>query len=237
MNPDNKNPDNKNIDRDVLLEYVMGSLTPEREKEVAAYLRQNPTEVAWVRDMFEVMADVALDQEPASVPANAANDLLKRVRKESEAKARPAPMNQPKPRRAPWAWLGVSLGVILAVLVWTNFGQPIFENYQLAQRLKRECANARCEAFTDSNNNELATLVRYPDNTLMVIFSYDPPQELVYQAWEISESGPASLGVYEGRIMKISQPLVQGNTFGVTLEPPGGSPKPTTTPIVVYPLS
>ena len=95
MNSDNKNPDNKNIDRDVLLEYVMGSLTPEREKEVAAYLRQNPTDAAWVRDMFEVMADVALDQEPVSVPASAENDLLKRIRKEADLKARPSAISQP----------------------------------------------------------------------------------------------------------------------------------------------
>ncbi len=237
MNPDNKNPDNKNIDRDVLLEYVMGSLTPEREKEVAAYLRQNPQEAAWVRDMFEVMSNVALDQEPVSVPASAANDLLKRIRKESDLKARPATVNRPSPKRRNWGWLGAGLGAALAVLIWFSGGKLAFENYQIAQQLKRICVESTCQTLVDESNSELGTLVRNKDNTLLVVFKSNPPQGQVYQGWEISENGPASLGVYEERIMKIEQPLVQGNTFGVTLEPSGGSPQPTTTPIVVYTLT
>lgn len=230
MNPNN-------IDRDVLLEYVMGSLTPEREKEVAAYLRQNPAEAAWVRDMFETVATVALDQEPASVPASAASDLLTRIRKQSESKARPV-TSGPKPRsRAHWAWLGMGLGVLLAVSVWFGGGKLAFENYQIAQQLKRMCAQSTCQVLEDENQNNIGTLVRNQDNTLLVVFKNNPPQGQVYQGWEISESGAASIGVYQGRIMKMSQPLSLGNTFGVTLEPPGGSPQPTTTPIVVYTLT
>ncbi len=228
------------IDRDVLLEYVMGSLTPEREKEVAAYLRQNPTDAAWVQDMFEVMADVALDQEPVSVPASAENDLLKRIRKESDLKARPAAVNQPSvksPKRRGWGWLGAGLGTALAVLIWFSGGKLVFENYQIAQQLKRMCAESTCQTLEDENKSIIGTLVRNADNSLLVVFNSNPPQGQVYQGWEISESGLASLGAYDGRIMKISQPLTQGNTFGVTLEPPGGSPQPTTTPIVVYTLT
>jgi anti-sigma-K factor RskA len=225
------------IDRDVLLEYVMGGLTPEREKEVAAYLRQNPTDAAWVRDMFETVANVALSQEPISIPANSANDLLKRIRKESEVKARPAPLIQPKPRPTPWAFLGMGLGVALALVLWFGGGKTTFENYQIAQQLKTICAESSCQELVDENNNDLGTLVRNADNTLLVVFNNNPPKGQVYQGWEIAESGPASLGVYEGRIMRITQPLTIGNTFGVTLEPPGGSPQPTTAPIVVYTLS
>jgi anti-sigma-K factor RskA len=225
------------IDRDVLLEYVMGSLTPEREKVVAAYLRQNPEDAAWVRDMFETVASVALSQEPATVPANSASDLLKRIHKESDLKARPAAVIQPKPRRTPWAFLGMGLGVALALVIWFGGGKTRFENYQIAQQLKRICAESSCQTLVDERNNELGTLVRNADNTLLVVFKDNPPSGQVYQGWEISESGPASIGVYDGRIMRITQPLSVGNTFGVTLEPPGGSPQPTTTPIVVYPLS
>jgi anti-sigma factor RsiW len=79
------NSNDKTIDRDMLLEYVMGSLTPEQEKEVAAYLRTHPDDAAWVRDMFETVTMVALNQEPVSVPASAESDLLTRIRKEGEA--------------------------------------------------------------------------------------------------------------------------------------------------------
>ena len=50
------------IDYDTLVAYVMGSLTPEQEREVVAHLRENPEDAAWVRDMFEVVAEVALSR-------------------------------------------------------------------------------------------------------------------------------------------------------------------------------
>jgi anti-sigma-K factor RskA len=247
MNPDNKNsdnktPNNKTIDRDVLLEYVMGSLTPEREKEVAGYLRQNPQEAAWVRDMFEAVTEVALSQEPAGVPANAESDLLERIRKESELKARAPSLKanpiKAKPRRGGWAWLGLGLGAAFAVILWVSGGQTIFNNYQISRQLSQVCAKALfCQTLRDENNSEIGTLARRSDNTLLVVFKNNPPQGQVYQGWEIAAGTPASLGVYPGRVMEISQSIGQGNTFGVTLEPSGGSPQPTSTPIVVYTLT
>jgi anti-sigma-K factor RskA len=229
------NTDSKNIDRDVLLEYVMGGLTPEREKEVAAYLRQNPEDAAWVRDMFETVANVALDQEPVSVPASAESDLLKRIRQESEAKARPA-ASIPK-RRNFWVQLGIglALGVALFFIVQRFLPQPPLT---VTQRLEQTCQETGviCEPLLDANNVEIGTLAKRPDNTLFVVFNAPPPSGQVYQGWEISGE-IVSLGTYEGQVLEITEPLATGSTFGVTLEPPGGSPQPTATPIVLYELT
>jgi anti-sigma-K factor RskA len=233
MNPNSENPDNKNPDRDVLLEYVMGGLTPEREKEVAAYLRQNPEDAAWVRDMFETVTAVALDQEPAIVPASAENDLLKRIRKESAAKANPVPVRSKRSRFWPLLGLGAALGLVLFFIA-----QPLLRNPEaaLAKRLEQTCAQTGvvCQALVNEANAEIGTLAKRPDNTLLVVFNEAPPQGQVYQGWEIVGDQPSSLGVYDGRVLEITQPLTTGSAFGVTLEPPGGSLQPTTTPIVVY---
>jgi anti-sigma-K factor RskA len=229
MNP------NMNIDRDVLLEYVMGGLTPEREKEVAAYLRQNPEDAAWVRDMFETVANVALDQEPVTVPASAESDLLGRIRKESEEKARPA-ASVPK-RRNFWAQLGIglALGVALFFIVQRFLPQPPLT---VAERLEQTCneTGVVCQALLDANNAEIGTLAKRPDNTLFVVFDAPPPSGQVYQGWEIAGE-IVSLGTYDGQVLEITQPLAPESIFGVTLEPSGGSLQPTTTPIVVYPLT
>jgi anti-sigma-K factor RskA len=227
---------NQNIDRDVLLEYVMGGLTSEREKEVATYLRQNPEDAAWVRDMFETVTNVALDQEPVSVPASAESDLLGRIRKESEAKARPA-ASVPK-RRNFWAQLGVglALGVAVFFIVQRFLPQPPLT---VAERLEQTCneTGVTCEPLLDANNVEIGTLAKRPDNTLFVVFNAPPPSGQVYQGWEIAGSQIASRGTYEGQVLEITQPLVTGSTFGVTLEPSGGSLQPTTTPIAVYEIT
>jgi anti-sigma-K factor RskA len=227
---------NANIDRDVLLEYVMGGLTPEREKEVAAYLRQNPDEAAWVRDMFETVANVALDQEPVSVPASAESDLLKRIRQESEAKARPA-ASVPKRRNfRGQLGIGLALGVALFFIVQQFLPEPPLT---VAERLEQTCneTGVVCQPLLDANSVEIGTLARRPDNTLFVVFNAPPPSGQVYQGWEIAESGIASRGTYEGQVLEITQPLATGSTFGVTLEPPGGSPQPTSTPIILYELA
>lgn len=228
---------NQNIDRDVLLEYVMGGLTSEREKEVAAYLRQNPEDAAWVRDMFETVSEVALDQEPVAIPANAESDLLKRIRKESEAKGKVSSKLSEAERRRSWFWLRLGIGLALGVALFFII-QPFLPSPTptIAERLEQTCneTGVVCEALMGENGTEIGTLAKRPDNTLLVVMNEAPPQGQVYQGWEIAGSQIASVGVYDGRVLEISQPLTSGNTFGVTLEPPGGSPQPTTNPITTY---
>jgi anti-sigma-K factor RskA len=45
------------------------------------------------------------------------------------------------------------------------------------------------------------------------------------------------LGTYDSRVLEITRPLTSGSTFGVTLEPSGGSPQPTMTPIIAYEIT
>jgi anti-sigma-K factor RskA len=225
------NPDNSKIDRDILLEYVMGGLTPEREKEVAAYLRQNSEDAAWVRDMFETVTAVALDQEPVAVSASAESDLLKRIRRESAAKANPVPVRSKRSRFWPLLGLGAALGLVLFFMI-----QPLVFPPSLETQLARTCAQTGvvCQPLLNEANAEIGTLAKRPDNTLLVVFKEAPPSGQVYQGWEIVGDQPSSRGVYDGRVLEITQPLTKGSAFGVTLEPPGGSLQPTTTPIVVY---
>lgn len=72
------------VTEDTLIDYVMGALTADEERTVSAYLHDHPNEAAMVRDYFEVMALIALDQEPAHLPANVEMILLKRIRQEKE---------------------------------------------------------------------------------------------------------------------------------------------------------
>lgn len=225
---------NPNIDKDVLLEYVMGGLTPEREKEVAAYLRQHPKDAAWVRDMFEAVSEVALDQEPVAVPASAESDLLKRIRKEGEAKGRVSSKLSEREKRGSRFWGQLGIGLALGVTLFFITQRFLFPSAPtIAERLEQTCQETGvvCEALADANGAEIGTLAKRPDNTLLVVFNEAPPQGQVYQGWEIAEAGITSAGVYEGQVLEITQPLMPGNTFGVTLEPPGGSPQPTSTPI------
>ena len=73
------------LGEDILIDYVMGALSNAEEREVALYLNDHPEEAALVRDFFELLAVLALDQEPAHLPPDVEMILLRRIRQEKEA--------------------------------------------------------------------------------------------------------------------------------------------------------
>ena len=242
------------MDYDTLVSYVLGSLTPEQEREVVEHLRANPEDAAWVRDMFEVVAEVALSQEPAEVPAGAEAALLERVRTQDTAPAADTPEDTPnvvtlpqtqpyqaQPRQAQpargnaWRWL--ALAAALAVVAWIGL-RPTYQSYQAQRQLTRLCdtPGTVCQTLENEQGESLGTLAQQVNNELFVLLESAPPDGQVYQAWEIVGDTPRSLGTFAGRGVT-TQPLGSDSVFGISVEPPGGSPQPTSTPIVVVPLS
>ena len=231
------------MDRDRLLEYVMGGLTPAEDREVAAHLREHPEDAAWVRDTFEALALLALAQEPAELPAGAEAALLARVRERPAASPATAPDSSPPevvrlPRRRSWL-APLALAAALAVAAWVGWLSPQLERSRHLRALEAACAapGATCETLSGAAGEPLGTLARSPENELLVLFEAGPPRGQVDQAWEIVGDSPRSLGTFSERLLVLGEGLEPGSAFGVTLEPPGGSPQPTSTPIVVVPMS
>lgn len=237
------------FERDILLDYVMGALTPEQEKEVARYLNAHPEEAAWVRDMFETLANMALAQDPEEIPDGAEDALLARIRPPS-SQAEPTEATHPQTKKLPVdnvvslpgrpktpPWVGFALAAALVIFAWVGL-RPAYESYAVHRQLDQICgeASTTCQVLVDDANEDLGTLARRPSNELFLVLNQPPPEGQVYQAWEIVGDTPQSLGIWKGRVLEISQPLGGDSVFGISVEPPGGSSLPTTTPIVVVPL-
>jgi hypothetical protein len=62
------------------------------------------------------------------------------------------------------------------------------------------------------------------------------PSARVYQLWVMSPSGARSAGLL-ARTALLAAAVVPGDRIGITVEPSGGTTRPTTTPILVLPLS
>jgi len=62
-----------------------------------------------------------------------------------------------------------------------------------------------------------------------------PPAGRVYQAWVISASGARSAGLLAGPSTLLASAVVPGDRIGITVEPAGGTSRPTTTPVAVLP--
>ena len=255
-----------NVDRDTLVAYVLGGLSSGEEDEVAQHLRAHPEEAAWVKDSFEALAAFALSGPPEALPEDAEATLLARIRgasvrpagaEEEDAEAQQDAVEaeeyvgeyvrEPTGEKiaagagdaSPWSvrtfWLGLATAAAVVILVWLS----VLEPRQDAQaELEALCAgpNNVCQTLTNAQNEPIGTVARRADNSVLVVFDAEPPSENVYQAWEIVGDVPRSLGTFGNRVVDVTAPLSAGSTFGVTLEPPGGSPQPTSTPIVLYPL-
>ena len=142
----------------------------------------------------------------------------------------------------PWSsrtlWLGLATAAAIVLLVWLSVFEPRGQNAQIARELEALCASQAntCQTLTNSQSEPIGTIARRADNSFFVVFDDDPPFDGVYQAWEIVGGAPTSLGISDSRVVNVTSPLPAGSTFGVTLEPSGGSPQPTTTPIALYTL-
>ena len=62
-----------------------------------------------------------------------------------------------------------------------------------------------------------------------------PPAGRVYQAWVMSPSGARSAGLMADRSTLLASAVLPGDRIGITVEPAGGTSKPTTTPVAVLP--
>jgi anti-sigma factor RsiW len=60
-----------------------------------------------------------------------------------------------------------------------------------------------------------------------------PPAGRVYQVWVMSPSGARSAGLMTGAGTLLASAVVPGDRIGITVEPAGGTSKPTTTPVAV----
>ena len=62
-----------------------------------------------------------------------------------------------------------------------------------------------------------------------------PPPGRVYQVWVMSSSGARSAGLMTGPSTLLASAVVPGDRIGITVEPAGGTSRPTTTPVAVLP--
>jgi anti-sigma-K factor RskA len=99
--------------------------------------------------------------------------------------------------------------------------------------------------FGDIPGGGTATVVfsREKNAGVLVMNNVTPPQAgTVYQMWLINDDGPHSAGVMDAQAVAPSTtavlPHLDGSsTLAFTIEPPGGSPQPTTKPFAALPLA
>ncbi|MDQ3396656.1 MAG: anti-sigma factor [Deinococcota bacterium] len=247
------------IDEDTLIAYALATLSSEEEREVVRYLHQHPEAAEEVQAHFAALTTFTLSHEPEELPKDAEERLLACIRRAGtgavNAKANPQPDRAEPPSpdvarvivlprevaskgRRPVRWLGLAAAAAALILTWFGLLGPQVQLWQAQRQLEEICVRpgAICQVLVDDLNHPIGTLARQPNNSLFVLLEGGPPAGQVYQAWEMVDGTPFSVGVYEGRVIDIREPLSAESVFCLTLEPPGGSAQPTAAPFVVVQL-
>jgi anti-sigma-K factor RskA len=91
----------------------------------------------------------------------------------------------------------------------------------------------------DSANGASATVLTSKSLGRSVLITHDlpaQPSDRTYQAWGITGTDVRSLGLLgTGGSATLATQLGNATTIGITVEPRGGSPTPTSTPIMIFP--
>ena len=229
--------------------YVLGALPEEERLEFERYLVAHPDLQPEVEELGAVAGLLALspkEQEPAP-------ELRRRIMDTVEAEA-----VHPRAGRLSWlAGLWEAVGardvalagaamLVVGLFSWSMLLQGEVQDLQgrvqgLQGQVQDQPQGPQMIALGGAGTEqgaraELVTLEG--DRAILVAENMPPvPEDKTYQIWVIKGDNPQPSGLFEpkgGSIAAVVEKPIEGaDAVAVTVEPEGGSPKPTTDPMLV----
>jgi anti-sigma-K factor RskA len=236
---------------DLLAAYALGALEPDEIAQVSALLAERP-ELRVTLAELRATADRLPYGLPEAVPAaNLRQRVLDRATGRSSAAQPKGALD--RPRAWIWSFTGVAMAALLfAAIGWAQLlgarnelaqsqAQVATMQGQLSQLRQQIAAAQKVIASLQGQTGSGAIVQTRAGGTLLVAQLPPLSPGRVYQIWRIPGGGnPLSTGLFKvdqqgyGEIVLApdQQPQV-GETVAVTDEPDGGSPGPTTQPLIL----
>lgn len=231
--------------------YVLGALPEDERAAVEAYLASRPERQAEVEDLIGVASLLALAPPEQDAPADLRRRLMGVVTSES---TRPRAAR----RHTAFSWLGrftglrnVALGAAALLVVGLFSWNVLLQGDVRDLRGEVEEARTAGEAQetreielggTWAEQGARAEVTALRDNRAILVVEDMPslPDDRTGQVWVINDDVPEPSGLLDpsGNMAAtaITTPLGEADTIAVTIEPAGGSDKPTTEPVLVKEL-
>ena len=241
-------PDGPERQYDELLElYALDMLDDDAAAEVERWLAGAPAARARLRELRAMTAMLALNLEPLEAsPAlrtrilDAARADLERERTNSAPPSRPTSLSAERARRRTPAWLGWAAAAALALalvgsLVWNARLRDDLNSrsaptvYAVTSTGPAVGANGEVVVVADEGQTRVALL------TLTGLPALSSGQ--AYQVWLIADAAPEPNVTFTPDAAGRAQLAVRGNIdasrlLAITVEPAGGSPAPTSEPLL-----
>jgi anti-sigma factor RsiW len=225
--------------------YVLDAISDIEREEFERHLQHCPACEAEVRGMRETAARLALACTVTSPPRMEQQVLAATYR---TRQLPPLPADRPRravPRLVPrvprrLAMLAVAASVAAAVALGIT---QLTAQHQLDQA--RATAIARVVTASDAHvttartsaggSVTVVTSTALREAVVSASGMASLPSSRVYQVWVMSPSGARSAGLMHGSSL-LASAIRPGDRIGITVEPAGGTARPTTTPVAVLPV-
>ena len=227
--------------------YALDALTPEEEEEFEQHLATCANCRAELAELQATAARLS-DTTWQAPPAEMKTRLMDAVTNTAQERPRVATLAGRPQRRWPAALLAAA--AVLAVLL--SVGAYVVERNRLIDVRKEQTAIAAVLAAPDVeeriarlDNGATVRMLMSPSLDKAVVAMNDLPalaDDQSYQMWRIEGGGPDSEAVMSsdestGSVTHLIDDLDDTQAIAVTVEPAGGSPRPTTPPVVTLELT
>lgn len=202
--------------------YAVDALGPDEERAFEEHLARCPRCREEVAALTAAAAQLAYASPPADPPAALRERIMTAVRQERSERYRP------RPRWAVPALAAAALASCAAVGlgVWAATLHSRLDSPQALHALPLRGASGS------------VVVARGGSAALVVTGLPSTPGGKTYELWVIRGRGAEPAGLFEPgpartTVVRLSRPLASGARVGVTVEPAGGSPQPTSAPVIL----
>jgi anti-sigma-K factor RskA len=219
--------------------YVLGALSETERQEVEEYLAAHPERQAEVEELGAVAGLLALSPQEHEPPPQLRSRILEAVGEEA--------MHAGEDRRSAFAWiwellsvrnlaLGAAALLVVGLFSWSMLLREEVQDLQASQQrtIVLEGSGVAEEVRAEVVVLEGGRAVLMAENMPPV------PEDRTMQIWVIEDDNPKPGGLFEPDdkmvAVAITHPLRGADAIAVTVEPDGGSRKPTSHPMLTAKL-
>ena len=219
--------------------YVLGALSEAERQEFEEYLASHPERQAEVEELGAVAGLLALSPQEHEPPPQLRSRILEAVGGEATQAG--------EDRRSAFAWIGellsarnLALGaaalLVIGLFSWNMLLREEVQDLQASQErtIVLEGSGAAEEVHAEVVVLEGGRAVLMAENMPPV------PEDRAMQIWVIEDDNPKPGGLFEPDdetvAAAITQSLRGADAIAVTIEPKGGSRKPTSDPMLTAKL-
>ncbi len=219
--------------------YALDALPEPERAEFERHLQHCPSCDAEVRGLRETAARLAMTRTVQPPPGMEQRVLAAAyLTRQLPPLAPVRPHHRRIPRRVAALAAAASVAAAVALGVTQLSTQHQLESTRAsAAAIARvvTAPDARIETTRTSAGGSVTVVASAVLREAVVSATGTPPAGRVYQVWVMSPSGARSAGLMAGASTVLASAVVPGDRIGITVEPPGGTSKPTTTPVAVLP--